>query len=195
MSSVEQVMVIPTEVFVNCGYFQGFCSDVDKYLPRIFEATSFKPRPEAEEDPNFKQLIPYCIIKFGGDVYNYQRSKKQGETRLHGKWSLGIGGHVSREDENEIFTYRNGMLRELTEEINLEEKRFDEKCIGIINDDSNAVGRVHLGIVHVIELNEFSNLEAEESMANANWDKLSNLEVRIEEFENWSQIILESARI
>lgn len=195
MSSVEQVMVIPTETFLDCGYFLGFCSDIDKYISKIFEAASFKPRPEMEEDTNFKQLIPYCVIKYGKHIFNYQRSKKQGESRLHGKWSLGVGGHISSEDVGEICSYRTGMLRELTEEINLEEKRFEEKCIGLINDDSNAVGRVHLGIVHVIELNEFSNLETEESMANGRWSILSDLEVQIADFENWSQIILESARI
>ena len=82
--TVEHVLVIPTPVFHKVGHFQGFCDDIDKYLEVILDPqhASYRPRPEMEQDPTFKQLIPYCVFRCDGEVFYYQRGTAQGEARL-----------------------------------------------------------------------------------------------------------------
>ena len=108
---VEQVMVIPTELFRSCGYFQGFCKDTEAYLGKLLDPTQTKylPRDKMEQDPSYKQLIPYCIFQYtdpqgGMHLFQYTRGKGQGEARLHSKRSIGIGGHISSLDATEIIT-------------------------------------------------------------------------------------------
>ena len=81
LETVEQVLVIPTSLFQELGYFHGFCTNVEHYLPRLLNpsAVSFRPRNEMEQDPSFKQLIPYVILKHGPTVFQYTRGKGQGE--------------------------------------------------------------------------------------------------------------------
>ena len=102
---VEQILVVPTELFRRLGYFQGFSGDVDRYLDELLrpENTSYRPRAEVEKDPGFKQLIPYVIFRHVDaagtqTVFQYTRGTGQGEGRLHSKRSVGIGGHISAVD-------------------------------------------------------------------------------------------------
>ena len=62
---IEQVLVVPTELFRRLGYFQGFCGNVERYLDELLrpENTSYRPRDQVEKDPGFKQLIPYMIFR------------------------------------------------------------------------------------------------------------------------------------
>ncbi|MFZ9089033.1 MAG: phosphoesterase [Planctomycetaceae bacterium] len=191
--SVEHVLVIPTQVFRDTGYFQGFSSEVDRYLKVILDPqhASYRPRPEMEQDPEFKQLIPYCIFRYGDQIFQYQRGNDQGESRLHAKYSVGVGGHVSTEDlDGDAEPYLEGMRRELEEEISIEAK-WTETCTGLINDDETEVGRVHLGIVHVFELESPEVQPREKSMVNSGFVPLPELLSRVDEFETWSQICLQ----
>ncbi|NLF07426.1 MAG: phosphoesterase, partial [Pirellulaceae bacterium] len=102
---IENVLVVPTEVFHRLGHFQGFSSEVDRYLDDLLrsEHTSYRPRDEVEKDPGYKQLIPYMIFRHVGadgreTVFQYTRGKGMGEGRLHHKRSVGIGGHISSID-------------------------------------------------------------------------------------------------
>jgi len=192
--TVEHILVIPTSVFHGVGHFQGFSSDVDRYLPVILdpEHASYRPRPEMESDPSFKQLIPYCVFRCDGKIFNYQRGTAQGETRLHAKRSIGVGGHVSTLDlDGEQCAYLEGMERELDEEVSIEAS-YREECIGLINDDETDVGKVHLGIVHVFDLQQPGVSPREASMVNADFTAISELEKDIDQFETWSQICLRS---
>ena len=125
MSTVEMehVLVIPTELFHEVGYFQGFTGEVDPYLQRLLDPAhiSYRPRNEMEEDASFKQLIPYVLFRFTDDegtvqLFQYTRGKGQGEKRLHSKRSVGIGGHICSLDatvEASNDPYQEGMRREL----------------------------------------------------------------------------------
>lgn len=189
---VEHVLVIPTPVFHQAGHFQGFSSDIDRYLNVILDPqhASYRPRSEMEQDPTFKQLIPYCIFRCQGDVFFYQRGTAQGESRLHAKRSIGVGGHVSTLDlHGENSAYLEGMRREIEEEIDLE-TGWVETCVGVINDDETEVGRVHLGIVHVFELDNPKVRPREKSMINAGFASPAELLDQLDEFESWSQICL-----
>ncbi len=195
---IEQVLVVPTALFNDCGYFQGFTKDVDRYLPTLLDTanTSYRPRDKMEEDPSFKQLIPYCVFCHTDEsgtqsVFQYTRGKGQGETRLHSKRSVGIGGHISTLDEGQDSAYEQGMARELEEEVIIE-TQFSQTCVGLINDDSNEVGKVHLGVVHLIDV-ELPNVRSRETEIEfSGFQPVSEIMAELEHFETWSQICLEA---
>ena len=191
-TAVEQILVVPTSIFREVGYFQGFCGDVDRYLDVILDPScaSYRPRPQMEEDPSFKQLIPYCIFQCDGQVFGYHRGTDQGEVRLHTKRSVGVGGHVSTLDlGGEQTPYLEGMKREIEEEIDLQ-ANWTESCVGLINDDETEVGKVHLGIVHIFNLDKPKVTPREKSMINAGFASPEHLLRDLDEFETWSQICL-----
>ncbi|MEZ6123666.1 MAG: phosphoesterase [Planctomycetaceae bacterium] len=193
-SPVEHVLVIPTAVFRDVGYFQGFCSDVDRYLDVILDPVhaSYRPRPDMEQDPSFKQLIPYCVFHCNGQVFGYTRGTDQGETRLHSKRSIGVGGHVSTLDLNRQGSpYLEGMKREIEEEVHLD-CEWTERCVGLINDDESPVGQVHLGIVHLFELKAPQVTPREKSMIQAGFTPQDVLLRELDQFETWSQICLKA---
>jgi predicted NUDIX family phosphoesterase len=192
----EQVLVIPTKVFHQAGLFQGFSSQKDYYLPRLLkpEFLTYQPRDLMETNPDFKQIIPYVILKWRDEVFNYVRGKKASETRLQTLRSIGVGGHINPGDQN-LFTdpYRQGMLREVEEEVILQTE-FSERCLGLINDDRTPVGQVHLGIVHVFELKEPKVQRREQGLTKAGFHPLAELKTQMEEFETWSQFVLPELR-
>jgi predicted NUDIX family phosphoesterase len=190
--TVEHVLVIPTPVFHKVGHFQGFSGDIDRYLDVILnpQHASYRPRPEMEQDATFKQLIPYCVFRCNREIFYYQRGTAQGESRLHAKRSIGVGGHVSTLDlDGELTPYLEGMKREIEEEVEIG-TGWQEKCVGLINDDETDVGKVHLGIVHIFDLDNPKVLPREKSMINAGFAPPSELVRQIDEFETWSQICL-----
>lgn len=191
--STEQVLVVPTLLFHEIGVFQGFTEDVDRYVDTLLDPlhTSYRPRDEVEDDPSYKQLIPYCIFRHEGRVFHYTRGNSQGEARLHAKRSVGVGGHVALQDEgNEGSAYREGMQREIAEEVYVE-TGFRERCVGLINDDSTDVGKVHLGIVHLIDLDEPKVRPRETSMMETGFADPADLIAQRDRFETWSQICLQ----
>lgn len=189
---VEHVLVVPTLLFHELGYFQGFCADVSRYLSTLLDPahTSYRPRPEMELDPSYKQLIPYCIFQFEDKVFHYRRGKGQGEARLHSKRSIGIGGHISAEDHAQPNAYEEGMRREIAEEVFLE-SGVRAECIGLINDDQTEVGQVHLGVVHRFHLDSPKVRPREESIMETGFAAPKDLKGQLSEFETWSQICLE----
>ena len=199
MSTVqtEHVMVVPTDLFHEAGYFQGFSNETERYLPMLLDPlhTSYRPRAEMETDPGFKQLIPYCIFRFNDNgittVFQYTRGKGQGETRLHAKSSVGIGGHISTLDIGETDPYAEGMRRELDEEVIIDTV-YDESCVGLINDDTNEVGQVHLGVVHVFDVEQPNVKAREEDILDSGFVPVEQLLAEISRFETWSQIVLKA---
>ncbi|MFV1965213.1 MAG: phosphoesterase [Pirellulaceae bacterium] len=203
MSAVEteQVLVVPTELFRRIGYFQGFTTDVDKYLDELLspENSSYRPRGEMEEDPSFKQLIPYVIFRHvNGEgeetIFQYRRGKGQGEQRLHAKRSVGVGGHISSDDElndQDLHPYEEGMRRELEEEVEIRTS-FTQRLVGLINDDETEVGKVHLGVVHLLDLESPAVGPREPDIIDTGFRPVSELLADWDEFESWSQICLEA---
>lgn len=190
---VEQVLVVPTLLFHEIGYFQGFSSEPEPYLKTLLDPsyTSYRPRDQVEEDPSFKQLIPYCIFRHDGKLFHYKRGTAQGEERLHSKRSIGIGGHISSDDENASDSpYLEGMRREIEEEVFIETE-YSQRCVGLINDDQTEVGKVHLGIVHLFDLEAPKVLPREKSIKETGFAKPSELAYDLQNFETWSQICLE----
>jgi len=197
----ERVLVVPTSEFHALGHFQGFSADVSNYLPALLESSllEYRPRGEMEQDPSFKQLIPYVLFRHvdpqgAVHVFQYTRGGGQGESRLHTKSSVGIGGHISTEDAetgSAQDVYRVGMQRELSEEVAIETP-FTDQCVGLINDDETPVGQVHLGIVHLYEVERPDVHPREEDILNAGFSPLDEILPELERFESWSQIVLQA---
>ena len=196
----EQVLVVPTQFFHTLGHFQGFSTDIDRYRDVLLDAENvqFRPRSEVEVDPGFKQLIPYmifCHTDSSGNVsiFQYVRGKGMGESRLHQKRSIGIGGHIAAEDQGQHSAdiYREGMLRELYEEVVLH-TTFTERCVGLINDDTTEVGRVHLGIVHRLDVAEPNVISNEADLIESGFMPLDELRKHREQLESWSAISLDA---
>jgi predicted NUDIX family phosphoesterase len=194
--SVEQILVVPTALFRRLGYFQGFSGDVARYLGELFspQHTSFRPRPEVEQDPGFKQLIPYVIFQHGqgpqATVFQYTRGTGLGEDRLHRKRSVGVGGHISAADAvgpGEGSLYEQGMRRELEEEVRIGSP-YVARCVGLINDDQSEVGRVHLGVVHVFQLQRPEVQPREPDMIECGFRPVAHILADMDGFETWSQI-------
>ncbi len=189
---VEHVLVVPTLLFRELGYFQGFCTEVEPYLKTLLDPAyiSFRPRDTMENDPSFKQLIPYCLFRFGDQLFHYKRGKLQGEGRLHSKRSIGVGGHISAEDQNRAgAVYLEAMHREIGEEVYLETS-YRDTCVGLLNDDETEVGKVHLGIVHIFDLDAPKVRPREKSMLESGFTSSDELVRDIDQFETWSQLCL-----
>ena len=189
----EKVLVIPTARFRAAGYFHGMRPADPAFLAAVLDpsAFEFRARSEVETDPSFKQLIPYIVLKCGDALFHYRRGSAGTEKRLAALRSVGIGGHISEEDaRGGTDLYHTGMMRELTEEVELG-CGFTERCVGFINDDRTPVGSVHLGVVHVFELDSPAAHSREDALAEAGFAPWSELLRFAEQFETWSQFVLE----
>ncbi len=159
-------------------------------------------RDYAELDPSWLQLIPYVVLFRGREVFRYQRTKKGGEGRLHGLWSVGVGGHVNPEDSGlsadtpGLNPYLHGLRRELREEVG-HDLRVDPAGLslvqGLIFDPSDEVGRVHFGLVHFVQLGNNPTLSfADDAMAGGHFQHAAELRHSArDEFESWSRLVIE----
>ena len=167
--------------------------DIDRYLEVILDPihASYRPRNEMEDDPSFKQLNPLLHFPMRWPDFPVPARHRAGRSsRLHAKKSVGVGGHVSTLDLNgEGSPYQEGMKREIEEEVHLD-AGWTESCVGLINDDETEVGKVHLGIVHIFDLDNPKVAPREKSMINAGFAPPEELVRKLDEFETWSQICL-----
>ena len=198
--AVEQILVVPTAEFHRLGHFQGFSADIGRYLPELLDPAhvSYRPRPEMEKDPSFKQLIPYVIFRHqrpDGTItlFCYTRGKGQGESRLHAKRSIGVGGHISSVDSlvDATSPYVEGLRRELAEEVDVQTD-YEDRCAGLINDDRTEVGTVHLGVVHCYRVAKPAVFPREADLVDAGFRPLAELWAGFDRLESWSQICLEA---
>ena len=196
MPQEEQVLVVERKIVEEVGIFHGLAFDVDRYLHKLFApgVLQFMPRSKAETDPSFKQLIPYVIMNCEGKYLNYVRGKRAGETRLVAKRSIGIGGHINPVDEMPLFsdpreTYLAAVDREVAEEVEIE-AGHTEKIVALLNDDSNEVGQVHLGVVHRWKLHSEKVTRKEQMITQMNFMTPAELNDVKDSLETWSQLCL-----
>jgi len=197
MAQDEQVLVVERKVLEEAGVFHGLEFDVKRYLDKLFTrgVPKFIPRPQAEKDLSFKQIIPYVIMTCKGKVLSYVRGKKAGETRLVAKRSIGIGGHINPIDwtlfsADPYKTYLEAVEREVNEEVSVETTHTD-KIIALLNDDATEVGRVHLGIVHLWTLDEPKVNRREQVITQMGFMSIPELQEVRDAMETWSQICLD----
>ncbi|MFN0128349.1 MAG: hypothetical protein ACKV19_16875 [Verrucomicrobiales bacterium] len=193
----EHVLVVPRPVLDQLGSFQGLVFEVDRYLPVLLDPANnyFLQRDEAEHDPSRKQIIPYALFHHRGRFLRYVRSKKTGEQRLASKASLGIGGHINRDDHAaaslERDMYLAGVEREVAEELSIE-GAWSQRVVALLNDDSNEVGQVHLGVVHLVELESDRVRSNEETIADVGFYLPDELRAERARLETWSQVCLDA---
>jgi predicted NUDIX family phosphoesterase len=193
----EMVLVVRRLLLESLGIFQGLQFEVDRYLTAMLsrENNFFAARSYAETDPSLKQIIPYAILASGGKVLRYKRGRKSGEKRLVAKGSIGIGGHMNDRDE-ELFAldreaYLAGVQREIDEEI-IVERPLQNRIVALINDDSNEVGRLHLGVVHVLDLARPTVEKRESMILGIEFLTPDQLRAERETLETWSQICVDN---
>jgi predicted NUDIX family phosphoesterase len=196
MAQQEQVLVVERKVFEDVGVFQGLQFDADKYIQRLFASgvPRFKLRSEAEKDPSFKQIIPYVIMNHNGKYLTYVRGSRAGEKRLVAKRSIGIGGHINPVDWT-LFSvdaykiYLEAVKREIAEEVSVD-TAYTDKIVALLNDESNEVGSVHLGIVHLWTLAEPKVSKKEQMITQMGFMTPAQLQQVKDEMETWSQLCL-----
>jgi predicted NUDIX family phosphoesterase len=187
----EEVLVVPRAEIFPDGAWHGFIhEDPERYLGIIASQRQFRPRGEVEEDPDYQQIIPYLVFRNRDRYLLTRRLKQSTEKRLRHLYSLGVGGHINRADvaDEAAGPVEQGLRREFEEEV-VYSGRWEHRLIGLINDDSNDVSRVHLALVFEvtgdqpeISIRETGKLEGELL-------KLEEMKMYYLDMESWSQLI------
>ncbi len=197
MPREEQVLVIERKVLEQVGMFQGLAFDVANYLREFFVqgVPRFMPRSQVEENPAYKQLIPYVLMSYQDKYLSYIRGRRAGEARLVGNRSIGIGGHINPADDMPLFdtdfyeTYLTAVEREVAEEVSVETSHTDS-IVALLNDESNEVGSVHLGIVHHWILNAPNVSKREQMITQMAFMTPAELHEVRDTLETWSGLCL-----
>jgi predicted NUDIX family phosphoesterase len=198
MATEERVLCFERKLLEELGVFQGLNLEVEKYLPIVTAADQLQylNRSAAEQDRRYKQLIPYVLIFCQGKLLRYRRGKGGQETRLHGLYSVGIGGHIS-EDDHDLFSrdrgYQDGMRRELLEEVAIGDVK--DVAVAVINDDSTEVGYVHFGVVHVVQVASENVARGRSGIVGPEFISTAEAVRNLSEYESWSRICLEHLEV
>jgi len=185
----EHVLVVRREDIFPDGAWHGF---VDEGLERcqkvVREGSFFMPRAEVEEDPGYQQVIPYVVFRHQDRYFLTRRLRASSERRLRQQYSLGIGGHINPGDLSGGDPISDGLKREWEEEVDYR-GTFEARLLGLINEDSSPVSRVHLGVVFLVD-------DDRPEIAIRETDKLSGELLTLDEMrifylgmESWSQIV------
>ncbi|HZM01798.1 MAG TPA: hypothetical protein VFC44_02140 [Candidatus Saccharimonadales bacterium] len=195
MAIEERVLCFERKLLEDLGVFQGLSLEVEKYLPAVTSVSKlvYLNRSDAEQDKRYKQLIPYVLLICNDKILRYRRGKGGQETRLHGLYSVGIGGHISEEDHglfsSERSGYQEGMRRELMEEVAINEAK--EVAVAVINDDSTEVGYVHFGVVHIMQVSNENVAGRRDGIAGPEFIPMADAVKDLSGYESWSRFCLE----
>jgi predicted NUDIX family phosphoesterase len=189
MNAKEGVMVLPRTV-IDPLCQTRFMREAEPVRAAILSRAEFIERSKAEQDFRYKQIIPYIVLQYRDKFLLIRRTPKQGEKRLHDKYSLGIGGHINTIDKAEGDILETGMRRELNEEIQVH-REGECRLVGVINDDTTEVDRVHLGLVYLLTCKTpgFTNLEPE--AYTALWQTPDEIAAVYANMESWAKIVYE----
>ena len=193
----ELVLVLPRASVPGGCDFTGLrrtdAAALDELRAAVRAHGLYLERPAAESDPSHKQLIPYVVVRDGERVFLMQRTDAGGDPRLHGRASIGVGGHLNPVDHGEDPLLA-GLEREWAEELDAP-WHPDFQLAGLLNDDGNPVGAVHLGVVFEVEA-------AGRAVAVRETDKLTGdfvapAEVRAawDRLETWSQLAAQALEL
>ena len=188
----EDSLVVPRGALM-AGPVHGFTTQgATDYLARIRDHAAFRRRGDMEQDPSMKQIIPYLVVRYRGRLFLFQRSAAGGEARLHGRVSIGVGGHINRSDvEGAADVVDAGLRRELAEELVIEAP-WRARLVGVLNDDTNPVGQVHFGLVHVVDVESPAIAVRESDTLSGRLAETREARALYEQMETWSQLILDA---
>ena len=184
----ENILVVQRQKIFNNAEFNGIVKiNTKQYLDCIKNNMEFHPRHLMEEDLGFKQIIPYIVFKANNKIFVMQRQDTASEQRLKNKFSIGIGGHIRITD-----THSDSIIdwakREFQEEVFFND-HFEANIIGLVNDESNFVGKVHIGIVILMQ-SKSENIKIKSELKNGQLIDLQDIYKYVDNMETWSQIII-----
>ncbi len=185
----EEVLCVRRDDIFPDGAWHGFVSsDLARHRAVIRDHHFFKPRSEVENDPSFQQIIPYVVFRHGGRYFLTHRLRASSEKRLRKQYSLGVGGHINAGDLAGGDPIFDGLKREWEEEV-VYDGKFEARLLGLLNEDSSPVSKVHLGVVFLVD-GDSPNIKIRET------DKLEGELLTLDEMrmyylamESWSQIV------
>jgi predicted NUDIX family phosphoesterase len=191
-TATEQVLCVSREDIFPDGAWHGFVTEnLDRHQRVIRERHFFKPRAEVETDPNFQQIIPYVVFRHGDRYLLTHRLRASSEKRLRKQYSLGVGGHINPGDLEGGDPILDGLKREWAEEV-VYGGRFEARLLGLLNEESSPVSKVHLGVVFLVE-GDSPDIQIRET------DKLAGELLTLDEMrmyylamESWSQIVYDN---
>lgn len=191
---MEKVLVVPSNLVGSFLGSRSFITDkIPEFIQMIIDNHIYVDRDYAEYAKEYKQIIPYAILRNGNKVFLTQRLKKQTEKRLHGMYSFGLGGHINPSEEEKENVILAGMQRELSEEVGLSDISKCQ-CVGIINDCSTEVSNYHIGLAYVIPT--FTNIRVVENQKmTGSWADTKEVSSSFENLESWSKIVWENRNI
>jgi predicted NUDIX family phosphoesterase len=184
----EEVLVVPRGLLLDSGAFTGMRPPEVGYLRRILEHGTYRRRGDVEEDPSFKQVIPYVVVRRGDEVFLFRRLRQGGEARLHHLYSVGVGGHISRADVQDD-PIRAGLVRELEEELEFSAP-WTARWVGVLNDERNAVSAVHFGLVYEARTEGEVRVREREVLA-GRFVSVPEALAHYDRMESWSQLVVD----
>ncbi len=192
----EDVLVVPRVLLFPNGGFYGFSREgLPRYLSTITAHAFFAPRDRVEDDPSLKQIIPYVVLRHRDRIYLVERTRGGAEVRLRDKLSIGLGGHITPEDTAEAADpVAAGMARELTEEVALP-PGWRAKPVGVLNDDVEAVGRVHFGLVYLADLPTPDVRIRETMKLTGAFATREEIRAAYPRLESWSQFVVDGVDV
>jgi len=187
--ATEQVLCVKREDIFPDGAWHGFVADrLDRHQAVIREHHFFMPRAEVENDPAYQQIIPYVVFRHGDRYLLTHRLRASSERRLRKQYSLGVGGHINPGDLSGGDPINDGLKREWEEEVEYR-GRFEARLLGLLNDESSPVSKVHLGVVFLVD-GDTPDIAIRET------DKLAGELLTLDEMriyylgmESWSQMV------
>lgn len=194
---IEAVLAVRTEIlkdYIKCRSYNLIKDDNKEIFNLIKKNYVFLPRRDLETDTSYRQVIPYCIIRYNNQYLLFKRLKGQSESRLHAMLSLGAGGHINLRDLSSSFEriIYNGLHRELDEEISIVyDLGKDLSYIGVINDESCVVSRSHIGFLFelMLQSDQYKILEVDKMLAG--WETYNELIEKRSNFEDWTKIVFD----
>ncbi len=186
----EHILVVKrSALFSEIEPWHGMnTSAFDPLFKVVEQQQEFHPRSLMETDPTYKQIIPYLVFKHEDTYFLMQRQAKASEQRLKSKYTLGIGGHIRKEDltNTDIMGWAH---REFEEEVNYTGS-YKVTRLGVLNDDTDAVGQVHIGFVLLVE-GESGDISIKSELKSGELFTLEECKTFYPNMEGWSQKVFD----
>jgi predicted NUDIX family phosphoesterase len=185
--SGERVYVVPRSAMIGEMGWHGLRTDgLHAFVAALERNGRYEPRDVMELDPAFKQVIPYLVLRDGERYFLMQRTTAGGDARLHGRYSIGVGGHLNPGDGGLL----GGLRREWEEELDADFPP-EFRLVGLLNDDTTEVGAVHLGAVYVADAAGRPVTVRETDKLTGSFVEAAGVEAVIDRLETWSRLVFE----
>jgi len=180
----ERVYVVPRATVPDAAGWHGLRTDgLDEFIASVERDGRYEPRSAMERDPSFKQIIPYLVLRDEARYFLMQRTSAGGDERLHGRFSIGVGGHLNPGDGGLL----GGLQREWDEELDADFVP-EFRLVALLNDDTTAVGAVHLGAVYEADVEGRPVAIRETDKLTGGFANAAEVAAVADRLETWSQL-------